>query len=69
MTPLKVQIRDVFGRVLIYPICESSKTLAKVMKQKAFTKEQIEALEESGFPFEYIPRSLGKHEVEELCGE
>lgn len=64
MGPIKIQLRDVFGRELAYPICPKAKALVSVMGTKTLRPEQVMELTRAGFVFEYIPKVLTKEEVE-----
>lgn len=52
MTPIKVQIRQVYGRDTIYPHCDTAKKLAELMRQKTFTELDIERIKGLGYKVE-----------------
>lgn len=55
-TALKITLeaKTVFGRQLIYPECEASKTLAQFKGSKTFTKQDVLLLKKMGFQVNFI---------------
>ena len=52
MTPIKVQIRQVYGRDFIYPHCDTAKKFAELIRQKTFTELDIERIKALGYKVE-----------------
>lgn len=46
---LIVQKREIYGSILYYPINELAKQLAGFLKQKSFSKAQIDIIAKMGF--------------------
>ena len=47
-------IKNVYGTPRAYPSCERSKALASLLKQKTFTKGQVDQISAIGFEIEFI---------------
>lgn len=48
---LTVRIKNVYGKPLVYPVCEQSKLLAKLADKITFTTEDIKIIEQLGYEF------------------
>lgn len=46
---IKVQIKSVFGRDVIYPACEKAEGFCKLIGQKSLTESQIQQIKALGF--------------------
>jgi hypothetical protein len=53
---IKVGIRKMAGHTWMYPQCETSRLLAKLLKQKSFTQDDVELLKLIGFKIEVVNR-------------
>ncbi len=57
---VQVQIKNVYGNELIYPICEKAKLLCKLAGAKTFTNEAYHTAKQLGYEFELVfPHALG----------
>lgn len=54
-----VQIKDVYGKETIYPICETAKRLASLAGTKTFTKNALRVITELGYVIDVKPQTLG----------
>jgi len=58
---LQVQIRNVYGNELVYPVCEQAKLFTQLLGVKTFNHHQIETLKQLGYIFEAVtvkPRNI-----------
>lgn len=55
MKKLVLECKHVYGAVMMYPHCEFSKLLCKLLTQKTLTKKNIDLLKEAGYEIEYVP--------------
>lgn len=56
---IQLQLKQSYGRDLIYPVCEKSKALAKLVGQKTITEENLHIItKELGYNIEWVPRSI-----------
>lgn len=62
--PIFFQVKNVYGRILYYPSCETSKKLIKLTDHKTFSNHHMKLLEECGFDIEYVPGWLEGDEIE-----
>jgi histone H3/H4 len=46
---ISVEIKQVYGKEVIYPICDRAKAFARLVKQKTLTREDIACIREIGF--------------------
>ena len=46
---LFLEYRNVYGNLLIYPVCETSKKLSQLINQKTFTHRDLCILESIGY--------------------
>lgn len=51
---IQVQIKQVYGNELIYPICEKAKLFAKIKRQQTLTPSDISIIKELGYEIEVI---------------
>lgn len=63
---LKVQKRNVYGRILAFPVCEKSRAICSLKAVKgrtnfSFTPKNIKDLEEVGFKFKEMTVDLTKN--------
>lgn len=49
---LKVELKEVYGRELIYPSCTQSKLLTELLNVKTLTMVHIRKLKKLGYEFE-----------------
>lgn len=47
--PITVQIKPVYGNVLIYPVCANAKLFARLTKTKTLSKENLKDIESLGY--------------------
>jgi hypothetical protein len=55
---LQVSIRNVYGRDVVYPVCETSKLFAELARQKTLTDRELSILKKLGYTFEVVPQTL-----------
>ena len=46
-----IEIKNVYGKEVIYPKCEKSTLIAKMLGQKTLTRSNLQYLKEIGFTF------------------
>lgn len=51
---IKVTIKNVYGNELVYPACETSSLLAKLLHTKTFTPQAIEIIKKLGYTLEVL---------------
>lgn len=51
---LQVEIKTVYGKDLIYPVCEKSKQLAKLLKTTTLTAEAVNVAKLLNVEFEVV---------------
>ena len=51
---LQVQVKNVFGNELIYPVCKDAKFLCGVAGTKTFTDALIRMCKHHGYAFEFV---------------
>ena len=51
---IQVEIKNVYGNELIYPICSSAKTFADIANTKTLTFETIQLIKKLGYTIEII---------------
>lgn len=47
-----VQVRDVFGRETVYPVCDTAKALAALAGHKTFTESDLRLIRQLGYAVE-----------------
>ena len=56
---IQVQLKQSYGRDLIYPVCDKAKAFAALVGQKTLTDQDIKIITKSlGFELEWIPGSI-----------
>lgn len=53
MKKIKVMIRSVYGKDVIYPACEVSKQFARIAGTKTLTREVVQAIGNIGYRVEF----------------
>ena len=48
---LKVQIKNLYGRDIIYPVCEKSQLLTRLSGNRTLTEEAIAVIKGLGYTF------------------
>lgn len=56
---IKLMPRRVYGNLLIYPACETSRNFARLTGNRTFNARQIETIESLGYQITYIPEDHG----------
>lgn len=51
---ITVDIKNVYGNELIYPVCEKAQILARLIGAKTFTSSKVRTLKELGYSFEVV---------------
>jgi hypothetical protein len=46
---IQVQVKNVYGNEMIYPICEQAKLFAKLANTKTLTRQSIELIKALGY--------------------
>ncbi len=55
---ITIEVREVFGKQTIYPICDTSKKLAKLAGTKTLTKEALKIIESLGYEITLSQKDL-----------
>lgn len=55
---ITVRVREVYGRRLIYPVCERAKIFAELTGQKTLTDKAVEKIKKLGFGLTIVPETL-----------
>lgn len=55
---LEVQVREVYGRELIYPVNEAAKLAVQLTGRKTFFEVDLNRLQALGHEVEFIPRTV-----------
>lgn len=50
---LTIQVKNVYGNELVYPICEKAIMLCQLTGQKTFNKEAIQLIKKLGYSFSH----------------
>lgn len=53
-TSIKLQIKSVYGNEMIYPACETSKTLANLTRKKTLDNRDLEMIKSLGYVIEWV---------------
>jgi hypothetical protein len=53
MKTLKLQIKNVYGNDLIYPVCDQSKLFAQLLNKKTFSHMDLCLIERLGYLITY----------------
>jgi hypothetical protein len=51
---IEAEVRDVYGRRTVYPVCRTAKLLAKLSGNKTFTASSITTLKELGYKIKVV---------------
>ena len=49
---IKIEIKQAYGRRLVYPKCDTSRKLARLAATKTFTDDHLKILRDLGYSFE-----------------
>ena len=55
---INVEIKNVYGNDLIYPINENGMKFARLLKKKTLTKDELKIIKELGFTIDVISKGL-----------
>jgi len=55
---LEVQIKNNYGREMVYPICEKSRLLAQLSGNRTLTPEAIAVIKRLGYTFKTTTKEL-----------
>lgn len=55
---ITVKVREVYGRRLIYPVCERAKLFAEITGQRTLTEKTVALIKKLGFGLVVIPATL-----------
>ena len=55
MKKLQLKEVNVYGNILIYPMCQDSKLFAKLLNKKTFSNNDINTIKELGYTIEILP--------------
>tara|TARA_R110001583_G_scaffold16018_2_gene65053 strand:- start:18 stop:224 length:207 start_codon:yes stop_codon:yes gene_type:complete len=58
MQTIKVQVRNVFGNDLIYPMCMDSKRFTELTQTKTLTRDDIKTIKALGFTVDVVAQEL-----------
>lgn len=51
---IQVEVKNVYGKQIVYPICETAQLLAKLANQKSFTPSTIITIRALGYSIELV---------------
>jgi hypothetical protein len=51
---IQVQLKNVYGRETIYPVCVSAKIFASIAGQKTLTEREIQKIKDLGYTVEVV---------------
>jgi len=60
MEQITVNVRNVYGRQLVYPVCERAKAFARIKHKKTLTDEMIKEIKFLGYELVVMPEKLGE---------
>jgi len=58
MKTIKVQLRNVYGNELIYPMCQDSERFARLTQTKTLHRNDISIIKALGFTVETVSKEL-----------
>lgn len=58
MTELTVEIKSVYGNELIYPACDTSRVLCRLMGKKTLSDNDVKQLKSIGYTFKVKGKEL-----------
>lgn len=51
---IEVEVRNIYGKKTVYPVCRTATLLAKLSGNKTFTESAITTLKQLGYKFKVI---------------
>ena len=51
---IQVEIKDVYGAMKVYPVCQKAKLFSKIANTKTLTEETLKNIERLGYQLEVI---------------
>lgn len=51
---IQVQVKNVYGNELVYPICSTAMKFANLLRTKTFTTHHVESIKALGYEFEIV---------------
>ena len=57
-TKIRVQVRNVFGNDLIYPMCINSKRFTELTQTKTLTRDDVKTIKALGFTVDVVAQEL-----------
>jgi histone H3/H4 len=54
MNAIKVEVKQVYGNQMIYPVCDSAKTFAALAGKKTLSVDDIKKIRSLGFTVEQV---------------
>ena len=58
-THIIIKIKNVYGKKLVYPICNTAKKFAYLTDTKTFNKPQLEMIKSLGYDLTIQPETIG----------
>ena len=58
MNKIKVQLRNVYGNELIYPMCDDAKRFTRLTQTKTLHRDDIATIKALGFTVETVAKEL-----------
>jgi hypothetical protein len=49
MNSVTIEVRTIYGNMIIYPVCEAAKTFAKIAGTKSLTEQTVKLIRELGY--------------------
>ena len=58
MNKIKVQLRNVYGNELIYPMCDDAKRFTRLTQTKTLHRDDIAGIKSLGYTVETVAKEL-----------
>jgi hypothetical protein len=52
---IQVMVKTVYGKDLIYPVCETARLLAELTRKKTLDEVELALIKKLGFTVEFVP--------------
>ena len=56
---IRVEIKNIYGHNMIYPVCEKGKIFCRLIGKKTITESDKMDIEKLGYTFEIVPPVFG----------
>lgn len=55
---IQVEVKNVYGNEIVYPVCNKAKTFARIAKTTTLTKDTLRLIKSLGYELKTITREL-----------